>query len=210
MFKRLLLRLLKIFYNLLVFPKKLKQMKKVLMAACLLVASQSMFAQINKGQWLVGGNISFESGKDGLESADEDDIKYSQFNFNPNAGYFLIDKLAVGLRANFYSYKEKNEDDAETNLLVGPFVRYYVLDASQKVNVFADAGFSFGSRGTDDKTSQNEFTISAGPAVFLSPNTALEFALYYKKAGGELYEDYKYSRFGLNIGFQIHLGNGKK
>src|ERR1044072_5224031 len=134
-------------------------MKKVLFAAFLLVSSHSMFAQINKGQWLVGGNVSFEAGKDGPENADDDDKKYTNFQFHPNAGYFFIDKLAAGLRVNFSSDKYKSDDDASTDFNFGPFVRYYFLDAAQKVNVFADAGIGFGSAGTDEKTSYNEWTI---------------------------------------------------
>jgi hypothetical protein len=182
-------------------------MKKVLIAACLLVSSNAIFAQVNKGQWLAGGNIGFESQKHG-------DGKATSFNFSPDAGYFFIDNFAGGLRVDFSSYKEKDADDATTSFSLAPFVRYYFLPAAQKVNVFADASFGFGSRGADEKESFNEFGIMAGPAVFLTPNTALEFALYYKSAGGDAYkigtDDDRFNRFGVNIGFQIHLGGGKK
>jgi hypothetical protein len=181
-------------------------MKKVLMAAFLLVASSSMYAQINKGQWLVGGNATFQSTKYG----DGDAGKNTYFEISPNAGYFFADKLAAGLRASFWSDKDKSDDDALSSFSIAPFVRYYFLDPAQKVNVFADASFGFGSVGRDDKSSFNEFGIMAGPAIFLTPNTALEFALFYKSAGGDAYkigaEDERQNRFGLSVGFQIHLG----
>src|SRR5687767_7520560 len=134
-------------------------MKKVLIAACLLVSSNAIFAQVNKGQWLAGGNISFESQKQG-------DAKATSFNFSPDAGYFFIDNFAGGIRLDFSSYKVKDADDATTSFGLAPFVRYYFLPAAQKVNVFADASFGFGSAGTADKESFNEFAIMAGPAVF--------------------------------------------
>lgn len=180
-------------------------MKKVLFAAFLLVSSNAIFAQVNKGQWLAGGNIGFESEKRGDEKA-------TNFTISPNAGYFFIDNFAGGLRVNFNSTKVDGADDASTYFTAAPFLRYYFLPAAQKVNVFADASYGFGSAGGDDKESINEFAIQAGPAVFLSPNTALEFTLYYKSAGGDYYENAdgdRYNRFGLNIGFQVHLG-GKK
>jgi hypothetical protein len=182
-------------------------MKKVLFAVFLLVSSNAIFAQVNKGQWLAGGNIGFESRKQG-------DNKATYFNFSPDAGYFFINNLAGGIRLDFSSYKVKGIDDATTSFSLAPFARYYFLPAAQKVNVFADASFGFGSKGTADKESFNEFGIMAGPAVFLTPNTALEFAVYYKSAGGDAYkigtDDDRYNRFGINIGFQIHLGGGKK
>lgn len=180
-------------------------MKKVLFAALMTIAVQGVFAQVNKGQWLVGGNVGFSTEKQG----DADANKETTFNFNPNAGYFVIDKLAAGLRVNFYSNKAKDDDKAYSNLLIGPFARYYFLPATQNVNIFADAGYAFGSAGTDDKNSQSAFSIAAGPAVFLSPNTALEFTLAYQSFKYKDVDDRR-NVFGVNVGFQIHLGGGTK
>lgn len=177
------------------------------MAAFLLVASSSMYAQINKGNWLVGGNVGFESGKTG----DFDESKYTTFTIAPNAGYFFIDQLAAGLRLDVTSTKYKEADDPSSSFALAPFVRYYFLDPAQKVNIFGDASFGFGSEKEDgESASINEYSIMAGPAIFLSPNTALEFGLYYKSRGGEAYkfgdDQERWNRFGLQIGFQIHLG----
>jgi hypothetical protein len=183
-------------------------MKKVLFAAFLLVSSHSMFAQVNQGQWLVGGSAGFNSSKWG----DSDAGKETNIWVAPNIGYFLMDKLAAGVEVAFSSDKNKADDDAVTSFSAAPFVRYYFLDAGEKVNVFADAHYGFGSIGADDKVSFNEFQIKAGPAIFLTPNTALEFALYYKSQGGDRWkigtEDERNNNFGLSIGFQIHLGGG--
>jgi hypothetical protein len=179
-------------------------MKKVILAAFLLVCSNAIFAQINQGQWMVGGNIGFTSSKFG----EDDNDKVSVFEINPNAGYFVIDKLAAGLRLGYSSIKVKSADDAFVDWSIAPFVRYYFLDAAQRVNVFADGSYGFGKTGADDKESYNFFQIMAGPAVFLTPNTALEFTVSYKSEGGDLYPDDRASHFGFNIGFQVHLGNG--
>jgi hypothetical protein len=180
-------------------------MKKVLLAAFLLVSSNAIFAQINQGQWMVGGNINFTSSKFG----DDDDSKVTSFNISPNAGYFIIDKLAAGLRLGFTRTKVETADDATTDFSLAPFVRYYFLDAAKKVNVFADGSYGFGKAGGDDKEGYNFFQFMAGPAIFLTPNTALELALFYRSEGGDLYgDDDRLNHFGVNIGFQIHLGGG--
>lgn len=179
-------------------------MKKVFIAALLLIVAHAGFSQIYKGQWLVGGNGGFETGKFG----DSDASKYTSFTFSPNAGYFFINNFAGGVRLSLESTKFKNEDDATSSFLFAPFVRYYFLPAAEKVNIFADAGFGVGSIKSGKSESFNQYSIMAGPAVFLSPNTALEFALQYRSMGGDAFGgDDRQSAFGLNIGFQVHLGN---
>ena len=111
---------------------------------------------------------------------------------------------------NLATMKEESDEDATSSFAVAPFVRYYFMPAAGKVNIFADASYGFGSMKEGDSRSFNQFTVSAGPAVFLSPNTALEFALQYNSAGGDAYGDDRMNVFGVNIGFQVHLGNAKK
>ena len=177
-------------------------MKKVLLAAIVLMSAQAGFSQISKGQWLVGGNAGFASEKQG-------DDKSTTITISPNAGYFFIDHFAGGLRVNFQSTKPKGVS-ATSLYSIAPFVRYYFLPTGQKVNVFADGEYGFGSYkpGGGSSASLNEFAISAGPAIFLSPNTALEFALGYSSYGGKAYGDDRQNTFGLKIGFQVHLGTG--
>jgi hypothetical protein len=178
-------------------------MKKVLFCALLVISGQLGFSQVSKNQWLVGGMVGFESAKYG-------DSRYTAFNFSPNAGYFFANKFAGGLRLTFESKKVKDAGDASSDLLFAPFLRYYFLPVDKKVNIFGDVSYGFGSAGTEDKSSKNEFAIQAGPSVFVSPTVGLEFTLYYKSAGGDAYGDERLNRFGLNVGFQVHLGNAKK
>lgn len=178
-------------------------MKKVFFASLVLVLSLNASAQIKKGQWIVGGSAGFESSKFG----DDDDSKVTSFNLSPNAGYFFINNLAGGARVSFQRMKEE-EGDAASSFLFAPFLRYYFLPTPQKVNIFADASYGFGSmKFGDESESYNQFAISAGPAVFLSPNTALEFTVQYRSEGGDAFGgDDRQNHFGVNIGFQVHLG----
>jgi hypothetical protein len=183
-------------------------MKKTLTAIAFVLIAATTSAQINKGQWLIGGDAGFESAKVG----DLDEAKYTSFMLNPNAGHFFINNFAGGLRVNLQSTKFKEDDGATTGFSIMPFLRYYFLPAVQRVNLFADAGYGFGSTNAGgERESVNQYAISAGPAIFLSPNTALEFTLQYRSVGGAAFGgDDRMNNFGVNIGFQVHLGNAKK
>src|SRR6266700_5564361 len=175
--------------------------RSLVFTTILLFVVYSASAQINQGQWMVGGNINFGSEKQG-------NFKATHFNFSPGAGYFFINNLAGGLLINISS--DKPDGGAANNYtLVAPFMRYYFLPTPLKVNIFTDVNVGFGS-GKINGTSAgiNQFSISAGPAIFLNPHTAFEVSLFYKSQGGKYYEGGtgdRWNTFGLNIGFQIHL-----
>ena len=141
-------------------------MKKVLFSLALVVAGTTAFSQVNKGQWLVGGNMDFTASKNG-------DYKANTFEFAPNAGYFFIDNLAGGLKLNTNLGKSEsgNTETKSTGFSIAPFIRYYFLPAAEKINVFADAAYGFGSNTTKVGTVKTEynvtgFNIAAGPAIF--------------------------------------------
>jgi hypothetical protein len=187
------------------------EMKKVLFATLLMGSVSAAFSQsnINKGDWMLGGDAGFSSQKHG-------DYKTTSFSLAPNAGYFFINSFAGGLRAEVSSVKESvGSNDATTSgFALAPFVRYYFLPATQKVNLFADASFGFGqnkyeSGVVDSKSNFTQLGIKAGPAIFLTPATALEITVGYNSTKIKDVED-RENAFGVNVGFQIHLPGSKK
>lgn len=170
-------------------------------------------AQINKGQFLVGGNASFKY---------EDSYgKSSEFNVSPGAGYFFLDKLAGGLKMDFSgrtTYSNGEKISRSRGYGVSPFVRYYVLPATNKLNVFAQATYGWGKTSYknpfDDislyKTNKNSYSFTAGPVFFLSRHVALEFTAGYHHStvkdnlvnNGKLVT----KGFQTGVGLQIHLG----
>jgi hypothetical protein len=177
-------------------------MKKIICFVLLIAVSTVGFSQTYKGQWMVGGNANFTSEKIG-----SNDNTTSYFALMPNVGYFFATNFAGGLRVHLDS--EKFEDqDANTTFSTSPFIRYYFLPPTSKTNIFADASYGFGTTGMGNKEGFNQFAVSAGPAIFLTRNTALEFALQYMSVGGDAIGNDRNSRFGVNVGFQIHLGRG--
>ena len=183
-------------------------MKKILFFAVAFFVANAAMSQTYQGQWLIGGNVGLQSQKFTKGSGGST----TYFDLNLNGGYFFVDNLAGGLRVKLESLKQEDQDPNST-FLISPFVRYYFLPPTNKVNVFADASYGIGSTGAGNKEGINQWAIMAGPAVFLTPNIALEFALKYANTGGDAYDvsnvNNRLSAFGFNAGFQLHLGAKK-
>jgi hypothetical protein len=182
-------------------------MKKLILFSLFAITASSAFSQLNQGQWLVGGDAGFTSSESGSGNFKN---KHSSITFSPNAGFFLVDKFAAGLR---FGYNRNKFTDVfiYNNYSIAPFARYYFLAKEQKVNVFADASYLFNSshqKNLDETTKSNGYSLKAGPAIFLNPNVALEFTLGYNRIKQNS-TDYKTSTFQTGVGFQIHLGRGK-
>lgn len=202
-------------------------MKKVVLFFAVAIAAVSANAQTDKGQWLVGGNASFNTSKSDFGFVEDEEIadaKTTNLSLNPNAGYFFMNNLAGGLRVNLSSTSTKGEHEqgdvkaTSSIYTIAPFVRYYFVSLNDnKVKLFGDASYGFGSTKSkievdgdevaDGSASVSSFGIAAGPAFFLSPNTALEVTLNYNSTKFE--DSDANGSFGIGVGFQIHLG-GKK
>ena len=168
-------------------------------------------AQINQGQFLIGGNTSFES----LKSDGENVVSHKTTTLfvSPNIGYFIIPKLVGGLRLNFSVYKQKYPVSSTwTNISLSPFLRYYLLSQKQKFNVLVDAGYinskskSRIQNGQTPIEKTHGYNISLGPSIFLNEHVALEFLLGYKHTKVKDYGDNKTTTFNTGLGLQIHLG----
>ena len=187
-------------------------MKNLLIASLFVAFASNASAQgnINKGDWMAGGNAGFNHTKEG-------DLKTTSIELSPNVGYFFMNNLAGGLRMGIGSEKQEINSNESTmsGFHVGPFARYYFLPGTQKINVFADAMYGFGQTKHESdlgegKAKYSQFGIMAGPAIFLTPSTALEIGVGYNSQKVKDADDAS-NTIGVNIGFQIHLGgNGAK
>jgi len=174
-------------------------------------------SQVTQGIWLTGGtgtllstNYSWVSPTFSY-SSDKVDIKISA-----NLGYFIKDKIALGLRPSFSKYKEVAEGtggniNSNVNRLeIGPFVRYYFLEAEKQFNILGDIGYQYGfywfkpTRGNINTVSAN-----AGTVVFFNTSVGLELLLgyYHRKEVIKENEEFVTNQkgFQISIGFAIHL-----
>jgi len=170
------------------------KINKILFIATLLVVFASN-AQIEKGNWMMGGSGSF--GNYNTKSLGVEN-KGTYLNLYPNIGYFFIDKLAVGTNALLSVHTVYS-----TGYGIGPYVRYYFLEKEKPINVFSELSYNFQtSDGSNDAKFQT-FNIKAGTVFFLNNSVGIEVALNYINKKSNL--DYLSNNIFLGVGFQIHL-----
>ena len=203
--------------NFLFANPKQSVMKKTLFALLCSTFVFSAKSQITKGNWLVGGTGNFLSSKNSYSSptfsssSDRVDIKIS-----PSVGYFIGDKLGVGLRPSFTKSQGVvngsggNINTNENRVEFGPFVRYYFLQTDKQYNILTDFSYQYGLYWfTPTKGNINTFSASAGSVIFFNSSVGLEFLLgyYIRKEVIKANEEYttKQKGFQVGIGLQIHL-----
>jgi outer membrane protein len=206
----------------------MKRMLLLLCSTCLLALPGQ--AQLSEGDWIVGLTSNFFGGGNGITvfnpntvgfaitsskikngGSDIDGPNRTYFNISPNAGYFIMDNLAVGVGLGFDLYKEEDEDDAETTFGISPFARYY-FDL-ENIKPFAQVGFGVGSYSYGSEDSMKEsilhFGLGAGIALFLNDNVSVDFALGYTSESYKPKDEddlkYVYGSFGLGIGLTMFL-----
>jgi hypothetical protein len=185
---------------------------KIFHTLILLTIANLSFSQIQKNQWMIGGNAAFSI-------AQASELKTTSIQLAPNVGYFFINKMAGGLRFGFGSdtYSSGGDKYRWTNLAISPFLRYYFLPATQQVNLFAEGAYSYAWSKYKDVTNSgsyayryNGFSLMGGPAIFLNEHTALEITLGYSHSTRGPVDSTTTNRFQLGVGLQIHLGKAKQ
>jgi outer membrane protein len=198
----------------------------------LLFGSSMLFAQVEKGKWLMAcsSNIGIDIGKYKWEANDGGEVseyKYTEFNITPMAGYFVIDKLAVGLFMDYYYYKDEDVDNNDTwknsSFVIGPFAKYYIMEYKH-LWPFVGGGIGFGSGKTGYNDSDEAkykiltYRLGVGATYFITDNVGLELLLGYnydadkyesndgyKSTNAYDIKDYN-SGFKMSVGFIVTIG----
>jgi hypothetical protein len=137
-----------------------------------------------------------------------------QFDGDAKVGYFILNDVAVGLKGSVYHYKEEMSDalpTTNTNILVGPFARYYLRNG-----VFGEASAAVGIQNQpgSSKIDLTEYRGGVGYSIFINPKIAVEpalmFSYYQEKSVTD--KNRKVTEFGptLNIGLQVYLFRERK
>jgi len=181
-------------------------MKSVLLSLIAIVMVIGVQAQPESGKVFIGGDIGIYSVnqkfKDDGTITDEE--SYTNLTFLPKAGYFLSERLAVGIQTGIsstvFNYPDDNPDKNSTTLFVfKPFGRYYFTNGTG--GVFAEATLGVGAgksrvffdSGTVE-TNETSLSIDIGPGVYyyITPAIALEskfgligFVTSIEKDGGQ-------------------------
>ena len=199
-------------------------------------------AQLHKGQWMVGGSADFSHGITEYSISNFNNrTQQTVYNFFPRVGYFFADRFVVGPRiqisnsktnAKFVNYasvgSELLRDTKESGVGLGAFARYYFFKPQNKFNAFAEAAYSYSFEKVTSQTQQispsyseshieskyraNNYSLMAGPVLFLSPKVSFEISVGYTYSQGTdklSNYDRKTSHVSFGTGFHVYLGKQK-
>jgi hypothetical protein len=201
-------------------------MKKLCYLLCLLPFLST--AQINKGNWLVGGVVGGSYTKaEEFKSNYTEEITSRSANILGQVAYFPIKKLAIGLNTQFTSSRDQyfitsrfpsfsqRYEVSDQIFAMGPFVRYYLLTPESKFNLYVQGSFQGGNIKREsfsmielgglpilDEASLTAYHLGVAPVYFINKKVALEFVLNYSR----LNHIEESNRFAAAIGLQVHLG----
>lgn len=163
----------------------------------------SVFAQLQKGTWLLGGSARLNAPS--IVNYDDPSIQtesYIDFLAAPSASYFVSKRWALGAGIVGFLSFQTEEGDVNGGIGIIPQVRYYFNPDNAKRNWFAIVGGGFSSGiGFSNGFGVETATLLTGVGVnhFLTPNVALEGLLGANWDGGSDTE------LRLNLGLQFFL-----
>lgn len=198
-------------------------MKKVFLLAIVLISTNVILAQTEKGKTVLSGatglqfissNIEFEY--DGQSNGDYD---INSFSFTSGVGYFVVDNLAIGLSANYSSTTQKDEGDKYTvssTMLLPTALYYFPVDGQFKPLIQVGAGLmstkekeSWDGDSDEFKMSGLAISFGGGASYFINDYVSLNFGLSYTIADLKDSDDsdfvQKQKNLAANIGFSVFL-----
>ena len=179
-----------------------------------------------KGNFVVGGSSSFNfsSSKPKFKSdsggTQDNGVTETRFSLMPNAGYFVIDNLAVGAGILFTSNKTKSDEfdfeSTNTALTFSPFARYYFTEGNIKPFLQGTVGFGFsnskfdeGGGESENKNSIFNYGFDGGVAFFIGNKASIDVGVGYSSSSFKERENndnnvrFINSGIGFNAGFNI-------
>lgn len=197
-------------------------LKRTTLLFILILLSLSSFAQLDRNTWIVGGSGTFTSINDDFSSNTvSTEYKRTNLQLNPKIGYFIIDKLAVGLKSSIWWEKDKGlssnslTTSESIRLDYGPFFRYYFLPQEKPFNILTEVSYQYGSVKdiySKNKGVRNSFAVFVGQAIYFNSTVGMEFLIGYQSQQEKLTSlnnesNYSSIKKGLlvSVGFQIHL-----
>ena len=200
-------------------------MKKFTFLFFAIISFHLSFGQITKGNWLIGGSGQFSaysSTNSSVSSAREQTVKAFNISASPYVGYFIKDRLAVGLRLSLTWEKGKAGDAVapdgtiigsggkltQIRFVAGPLTRFYLLDTDNPYNILIEAAYQYGVGSPKPwNERQSIFSAGIGPVIYFNSSVGMEFLLGYNNTvrNSEGYYRSSNNSIQLNIGLQIHL-----
>ncbi|AKH93944.1 OmpW family outer membrane protein [Elizabethkingia anophelis] len=170
-------------------------MKKNLLIGAFALLGFAASAQTEKGSWVVGGSTSIGfnnvSTKVKSDNTTFDGPKVNTFTIAPSAGYFVIDKLSVGLDFAYTNATTKYDGAKTTSntFAILPTATYYFTDNTViKPYLGAGIGYASNTEKEEYRGKSNEYTVDGfawkvkgGFAYFFTPSIAADLGLSYSQ-----------------------------
>lgn len=179
------------------------------------------FSQTQEGSILARGafTVNFNNVKQEVDNDSRRLGSLTTLEFNPSAGFFIIDGIAVGVALDWQRQSAKdinNKRNIEHTLSLGPFGRFYT-----ELGPFFQAQLSFGG-GSDKERPEGgpevvhrfgifSWGIGLGYPYFLNDNISLEPLLLYRaqnrsrKTAGGSDEITKYRGLMIQFGLVYYI-----
>ncbi|RKD14404.1 hypothetical protein BCY91_07980 [Pelobium manganitolerans] len=153
----------------------------------LAVSASAQDFGFKKGDVLLEGSVGFS-----VEDNKNTEEKVTSFNFVPKAGYFISDKVAIGLGLGFVSTKDEDystggSTDKTNSFGIGVFGRYYFLEIGKRFKTYGEAGLGYsyiksetevaGNTVEGPKTNTIDFNVGVGANYFITERLALNVGL---------------------------------
>ncbi len=203
-------------------------MKAFLTLIFVTVLAQPVISQVDKGSFLVGGSLGFNSSKTKYNYYSNPPLQAPEFketsiNITPNASYFVLKGLALGITPS-YSYTYETESGSVSPLKthifsIGPMVRYYYM--LDKWAIFSHLSYNFGWEtlkgftfnqftGTNQyatqKSTTGNFKGGIGATYFLNNKVGIEGLVFYQQNNvSQPGLDSNSPSINFNIGLQVFL-----
>ncbi|MEM9921213.1 MAG: hypothetical protein AAF990_24140 [Bacteroidota bacterium] len=181
---------------------------KILITFILLLVLNTSYAQLEKGNLLIGGSVALD-----MQLVEDGDNLLVVF-VNPSILTLITNNFAVGGVVGL-TYRKRGEASA-TSLSVLPSGRLYFPGLIDNVAFFVDAQIglqleSFGFDGFSNTESAFAFGFGPGMAFFISDNISIDTGLSFYQAGDDVDQSSTFlSSIHFNIGLQVFLTRKKK
>jgi outer membrane protein len=164
------------------------KMKSFIPTLLLMFFCSSVFAQTNKGNFVLSGNtnlnVLFSNTSVGTDSIETGKIKNNQFAFTAAAGYFIMDNLTAGISATYsYDYTtskpgmygESSVGTITQSFTIMPQVNYY-LPVQGKLKPFVGIGVGYlWLEQKDSRVNENENKVYSMSGTSLSGGAGLSY-----------------------------------
>ena len=200
----------------------------IILSALLVPAAQGQFT--DQGRFMLGSAVGFATNTSKISyssqtpSGSNEEPQNTQWNVAPSIGYFLFDNFTLGIGLDYTSSSETRQDQPKTkdsDLLFGPFARYYVPFGDMAF--FLQGNFGFGNSsdnlsvgGETRNINTNIFAVGAGPGFTIFSNEAIGIEALVKYnyarskfdidiAGVKTNTTTKTNQIALSLGIQVYF-----